>query len=736
MENPKINALGTGQSEANTARRNPNTAARRSASSVNSRASQTPPQTTTKTAGRTSNYGVSRSPAQLTEGEVIKGEISDLRNNEITITLEDNTILKAHISDATKLSIGQTAAFRLTSISRGTILMEVIQNSYSETELTLINKALEEAGLPSTEHNQSTVKALMDNLLPINKSSIQHLMQQSYDYKTNDMSTLAIMNRLMMKMDEESVAQFSSYRNGTHQLMGQLADFSQNISSLLHSLSQNGPADAVSAFGDKLLTIALTDSGNEDNAVPTLAKLPTEMQQEFIELLSDTALTEDTVDKINDRSLSLHDALTLIRDSAENGSLKLPEGMTSDMLTQKLQLIESTLEQVAGDTTVSSENTFKNIPLINIEATEGSDSNPDDVKSEIPPENIADSEATAEEQNTGSRFGFANKFLQTISETARNSFNSTMNFLQQSGQTNHTEEVTNTIFDKLTEFYGKESHEHDFLNTFLSTGQRSELLDKLDGLPVSKSLLQKIATGEATAKEIVTVVKNLIPLSDSVQMQGILSSPVFEQIFEKFLTSSFTMTPEQLNNSGEVDSFYERTQKELSQFETLIQTALNGQDSENLSHSAHDMESSIEFMKTLSEAFSYMQIPLKLQNQNTNADLYVYTQKEKLKRNPDKVHVLLHLNLENLGPVDIYVDKNKNEVNTRFLLDNKPSIDLLKTNSDMLKDALNRQGYLCQVKVDEAEADTETSTLDEFINTKINTSATTDMKRFSFDIRA
>ena len=34
------------------------------------------------------------------------------------------------------------------------------------------------------------------------------------------------------------------------------------------------------------------------------------------------------------------------------------------------------------------------------------------------------------------------------------------------------------------------------------------------------------------------------------------------------------------------------------------------------------------------------------------------------------------------------------------------------------------------------KADASTSTVDEFINAKINTQQTTDMKRFSFDIRA
>ena len=127
-------------------------------------------------------------------------------------------------------------------------------------------------------------------------------------------------------------------------------------------------------------------------------------------------------------------------------------------------------------------------------------------------------------------------------------------------------------------------------------------------------------------------------------------------------------------------------------------------------------------------------MPLKLQNQDAHADLYVYTQKEKLKHNPENVHVLLHLSLEHIGDIDIYLDKNKNDINAKFSLEDLPSIDLIKTNSSILKDALGSQGYSCQVDVSQAGAGT--STVNEFVDAKINTSATADMKRFSFDIRA
>ncbi len=739
MDNPKINPLNAhaaGGRQAQAQPRQHQTAGRNGSASV---------QANSASAARTKDFGVVQSPGRLYEGDIIRGEVSDLCNNDITITLEDNTILRAKITGNPMLSIGQTAAFRLGGVSGGSILLEAIKNSFTETELTLINKALDEAGLPPTQHNQSAVKALMDNMLPINKESIQHLMQQSYDYKTNDMNTLAIMNRLMMDINADTVKQFSSYMNGTHQLLGQIQDFAQNIPALLNTLASGGASGTLSAFGERLLSIALYDNAGGTGSMPdgtlSVSQLTASQMQELMELLSETPLTEDVIAQLKDGSLSIHDALSLLRDAIISGTAKMPEGITQEGITDQLFLINMALGQGDGEEAVmkQTEDIIKNIPVADANITaEAEEETTGSNKADNNPGNAEITEGNAENtaDKAGSRFNFANKFFQTITETAKNSFNNTLNFLQQAATpgTKQEQQPVHTIIDTLADLYGKESRQSDSLGSFLTAGERNELVTKFDFLPVSKSFINKVLSGEATAKEVVTVVKNIIPLAEPSAVQGLLGSHVFENILGKFLQSSWTLTPDKLKKEGEVNSFYDKMKTQLRQFEDLIQTALSGEDSDNMGRSAHDMESNIEFMKTLSETFSYLQMPLKLQNQDAHADLYVYTQKEKLKHNPENVHVLLHLTLEHLGDIDIYLDKKKNDINAKFSLEDLPSIDLIRTNSDMLKSALNGQGYSCQVDVSQAGAGT--STVNEFVDAKINTSATADMKRFSFDIRA
>lgn len=701
----------------------------------------------TRTPGGNSDYGVAKSATQLKAGDIVKGEISDLRGNQITVTLENNTILKGYIGDSSKLSIGQTAAFSLSSPNPGQVLLSPLQNSFSDNELTLINKALEEAGLPNTKHNQATVKALMDNLLPINRDSIQSLMQQAYDCKTEDFSTLAIMNRLMMEINENTVAQFSSYRNGTYHLIDKLTALSSDIPELLNSLSQNAAASSVAVFGEKLINIIFQTSDKQNLAEQdtSISFLTKEQHSELMNMLSNTAMTEDTLEQLENSTLSLHDALTMLRDASGSKSLVFPGTMnttTNELYQNILLTIDSALESATDISELKNSDIFKNIPTINENITvndsdtdtANTDTTTTKESSETTNDNDMISKDLLEHSNyIKSRVGFAAKIFHNITETAKNSIN---NMLQQSSNIvkSETSLSNNTVIDTLCEKFQALGRENDYLSTFLDKSNRNELLNILSNLPISKSLISKITSGEATAKEVLTVIKNVIPLSNPDIIGQLFKTQSFELLFSKVLQSNWTLSPQNLKKNENINSFYNAMQEQLKSFESLISSNLSGNDSDSLGQQARDAQSNIEFMKTLSEAFSYFQMPLKLRNQNAHGDLYVYTKKEKLKKNPDNIHILLHLDMENLGAIDVYLDKKHNEINTKFISNNDKSIDLISTNADMLKEALNSQGYACYIKVEKADAGS--STIDEFINTKINTQQTTDMKRFSFDIRA
>ena len=148
--------------------------------------------------------------------------------------------------------------------------------------------------------------------------------------------------------------------------------------------------------------------------------------------------------------------------------------------------------------------------------------------------------------------------------------------------------------------------------------------------------------------------------------------------------------------------------------------------------SASDMTENLNFMKTLNETFPYIQLPIKLQNQNAHADLYVMTRKEALKKNPDNLKVLLHLDMEHLGTLDIRIAKENTAVSLNFFVSEKDTLHLFERNVELLQDAINAQGYACTSELSLKEK--EVDIVNDFLAT--NKAPIGDMKRYNFDLRA
>ena len=703
-----------------------------------------------RSVGQMSSYGVARSGMnQIRQGDVIRGEISDLRNNEITITLENNTLIKGQIADSSSLSIGQTAAFRLSSISPSGLLLDAIPNSYTETELTLINKALEEASLPATERNQSAVKALMDNLMPINKQSIQQLMQQAYDLGTDDMETLCLMNRKQYPVTADSVAQFGAYRNGTHSLLSRAETFATQIPQLLETLSENGPSNIVAMFGEKLLAIALPENVSPSD-IPTIADLSEQEFTSLKELLSETPMTEEQLQQFQTGTMSQKDAALLIQKAITDNTITLSESCPDAELQAKseeiLQLLQpqsdasgntsnssATLGTLASEAGASINNTVRQDDPAAADA--GLDTDTADISGKDAEALLSGAAGETEnaEANASVR-SFAGRFFHNLSDAAKTSFQNINEMLaaphESSANVTHTPAVIDTLLNNITS-YGREQ---DQLFTIFNPQERTELARHLQNMSVDHDTITHVLSGDATAEETLTTIKNAISRSDSAAVQNLFQTEAFQKLFHSILMENFTITPHKLAKNGEMNSFYDSMEQQMNSFETLINSTLSGDDSGHLSGQAHDMQSNIDFMKSLNEAFAYMQLPLKLQNQNAHGDLYVYTNKDKLKQNPQKLSLMLHLEMDHLGTVNVRLEKDHQNIKADFHLDQEASLHLIERNTHLLQDSLAEKGYTCQIQV-QPLTQNETPVQD-YLNAKVTPSASHEMKRFSFDIRA
>ncbi|MDD6208603.1 MAG: flagellar hook-length control protein FliK [Clostridiales bacterium] len=305
------------------------------------------------TVGRLSNYAQNQPLTQIREGQVLRGEVTDLRNHEITLTLEDNTTVHARISNASSLSIGDTASFLVDHIVPGRITLEMIPQSQLASENNIIRRVLEESMLPKNEHNQTVVRELIHNQLPINKQSILDMLHLSATNPDIGIKSLALMKKYSIPLTRENMASFESYRNGTHALSSQFSELSDQIGTLLSDSSSLYGTDLASHIGSKVIATLLSSSKPEflpsaeeltylDNlSVPESGQKAGET---LAELLSGYELSDETVQSIQNHQISLPALAKIILSIKENSTDSNEDGMISTQELLEHPLFKTILE--------------------------------------------------------------------------------------------------------------------------------------------------------------------------------------------------------------------------------------------------------------------------------------------------------------------------------------------------------------------------------------------------------
>ena len=79
----------------------------------------------------------------------------------------------------------------------------------------------------------------------------------------------------------------------------------------------------------------------------------------------------------------------------------------------------------------------------------------------------------------------------------------------------------------------------------------------------------------------------------------------------------------------------------------------------------------------------------------------------------------LHLDMEYIGPVDVYVNLQKgNYVSTNFYLQDEGMLDFINEHIHMLDERLEQKGYKVSTKTSVREQEEETSVINHMLNHK------------------
>ncbi|MGB8453465.1 MAG: flagellar hook-length control protein FliK [Anaerocolumna sp.] len=620
------------------------------------------------------------STAGLEKGQLIRGEVTDLRSNEVSVKLEDGRMLSGKIEESGNLAIGDKVVFRVEDVSLKSLTLKIIANSDFTSGENTIEKALEAAGLSKNSRNSSIVRELLNQQMSIDKKTISLLIQQSVLHKETPIETLVLMNKYHVPVNESNIRQFIAYQHSEHSILNEIGSLADSITDLFRP---NGdmPGSEYLTHSSDLLNLLLSRSGEVlDNVVsnPMSAVLtPGDLNQTD---LNQSGLNQ--TDSITAHgSLGNKDNLTTGNFLSQSDALKLVTILESDTMTKSLLGSEflSSLSDGSADLREAAQT------LNNLLTNTGS--------AALSPEMMEKLQSSPE--------------LQTILSAdgglmyANNEIGSSLN-----------------LSDRLNLANSMES--------FIQT-------DKPNLSPAGESislLKDRIVAGTVSTGDILKWVHDNLNKANEASANTLLSSKEFKLLLKENLLNKWTMDPQAITKSEDINRHFEGLLNQINDLKDYMEQSATASNS-NIGGQVNHLNENINFMNTLNEFFNYVQLPLKFKNQFANSELYVYSRKKSGRTANDGISVLLHLDMAHLGPLDVFLDLHDKQLISKFYLDNTDVIKLITSNMYLLGDTLNAKGYTFNTEILPREK--TVNVVDDFLKDDTQPASLT---RYNFDLRA
>ena len=218
----------------------------------------------------------------------------------------------------------------------------------------------------------------------------------------------------------------------------------------------------------------------------------------------------------------------------------------------------------------------------------------------------------------------------------------------------------------------------------------------------AQALAEQITEGNATVKETLSQLADLIAgtknTPDDTQAVGqtekkltqLLASKELGQLLKGQIEETLYLKPQMADSEESIKGFYKRVRSSLEAVSKETQKAAEGS---ALSANLNEIKSNIDFMNDLNRNMTYFQMPVRFSEGTGNGELYVFTNKKTLHNNPENVSALLHLDMEHLGSVDVYVKLAGKNVTTNFCLEDSETLDFVYDHIDRLNARLEALGY-------------------------------------------
>ncbi len=637
----------------------------------------------------------------IAPGQILSGEITVLNDDNITIRLSNNSNLNATLENNMNLKVGQQLLFQVGVNEESTVLRPLYTNLNNSSEAAM---ALRAANLPTNATNMLMVSTMMDEGMNINANALNSMARIVKQFNTTNPATLVELRKLDMPINESNITQFENYRNFEHQIINDVAVMTDGLADMvgtelseLQNYVNNSPiVISEDANNPQIITdnnTLQTDAVyvNEASLINTntVGVQLTEVNGDFVPLNSDnltnisegdsSSITTSVVLNTQTGIDLTNEILSFVTpgDKDWNGILNVSTNVVSP--NQTLPIMASIDVPVEGNTNIS----------VDVENVWAVRFNPD--------------------------------------EAPDNQMSADINLKNPSANTNAE---TNLSDNQMSEDSGQ---------------LMKNLAQNLKELGMPPEELSNIEKNTMTVNDLVDFVKYVInnklktnSLDDSQlnALNKLINNNDFKQLVGNQLMKQMLLNPKDIAKDGAVEELY----KQLSQDSQKIIELLNNagkQDSAALK-SASNLSDNVNFMNQLNSMMSYVQLPLRMNQENTHGELYVYSRKKNLSSKNDNVSAFLHLDMDNLGPMDVYVALQSNKVSTNFTLADVDTLDFIEKNIHILNERLENKGYSMSTNVSvKSKSEPAKTIVKEALKMKSNGVIPEGMiSKMAFDVRA
>lgn len=607
---------------------------------------------------------------EMSRGMIFEGTVSSVHGNQVKLALSNGQQILARLAGKFSFEQGQSVFFQVKNNDGGTIEIKPYTVDGEGANLTLMD-ALKAAGLPVDGGNLSMVNKMMEEQMSIDKISLNKMYQLVQDNKDINVTTLVELKRLGIDINPVNAAQFENYSNDKQAI-------TIAMDSLIDELPNALSAEDLSMY--KLVTQA----------------------RDVLNIVTD-GLSENVIISNEGYDLKQYEAIMSDNQSA-------PIAKKHFNIAELFESLNSVSGKSQGIQIMQKLNNFLKIDNMLMQGNESVTHNESIASNEpvLPNESVASNEPVLSDESIASNEQFSLNESVTLQEAP--------------------EKLDTAIINKKVETAA------NTIGCILSDKQIEELNEQVKKLlPDLQENNISLYSKDSSVVGILNDIKNMLENTpaNANALRHLFSGNAFRIMLREALEQQWMIKPGDLEkNPKKLDGLYDKIEKQITNMENILKAS--GTVNSRAEALADNIRGNIEFMNQINEAYTYVQVPLRMNEKNASGQLYVYTNKKSMS-DPDKeLSAFLHLDLEHLGGTDVSIKMFHKKVTTNFYLDSDESYALVKQFLPVLEKRLQDKGYNCELNVNNDSK--QMNFVDGFL--KKDLPPTGQVHRYSFDMRA